>query len=619
MTPRQTAVFLFSGILFSLCVIAPVARAQQGREVVATVDNVAINAEEFSARLSLTVFPFKDAKRLREAVKLEFLYSLIGEILLAAEARRRGLEGEDAFRRSTRLAEEMLVRDKLYRDSVRSAVRVSDADVRARFLERQREVEYQFLFSESEDAIRGFADLVAQGVPFDTLLAAQQQSDAAGRLGEAPRGARDDVEPALRTAMARLRDGQISKPVRTPRGWYLLRKMARQTAIDAEDALLKSVKGIESELRRERETAAAKIFVKRLWKGRSATLTDLPYKLLGQRLWENVRRKARLDSSDVIAPDAELYDTLRAQQASRLDDTFASIGSDRVTLGETIDRLQKAVFRFPKRDVKRFPSLYRAAVYDLLDQWIITREGYRLGLENSPAVRNDLAMWAENGLSQALPDQIWEQFISSDDSLWAAYVRAPSLFGGPAEVKILEVLLADTAAAIAIEAESRAGASLRTLAKQFSVRPGAAQRNGELGFFPVTQYGAVGRRAFSMEKGDLSGIVRVPEGASVFELLDKRVPEADGVRNLDELRGSFEARSRKQLTQMKTDETVRKLAARARIQINEQALRAIDVEPLQMFTVRFLGFGGRIPAAPGVLPVYEAVMQGMAEKGMQAP
>jgi len=57
-----------------------------------------------------------------------------------------------------------------------------EAEVRKRAEEeaRQREVEYQFLFSVSEGDIRERAALLAKGVSFDTLLAAEQQAGAVG-------------------------------------------------------------------------------------------------------------------------------------------------------------------------------------------------------------------------------------------------------------------------------------------------------------------------------------------------------------------------------------------------------------------------------------------------------
>ena len=44
------------------------------------------------------------------------------------------------------------------------------------------------------------------------------------------------------------------------------------------------------------------------------------------------------------------------------------------------------------------------------------------------------------------------------------------------------------------------------------------------------------------------------------------------------------------------------MAEKAKVKIFIEALKKVQVSPIQMFTVRNIGFGGRISAVPGLVP-----------------
>ena len=90
------------------------------------------------------------------------------------------------------------------------------------------------------------------------------------------------------------------------------------------------------------------------------------------------------------------------------------------------------------------------------------------------------------------------------------------------EVKIIEVLTEDLDVIRTVLDELNAGKDFRELAIKYTIREEARNNNGELGFFPVNDYGEIGRKAALMKLGDMYGPISVEEGYSLFELIERR-------------------------------------------------------------------------------------------------
>jgi peptidyl-prolyl cis-trans isomerase C len=603
-------------LVLILCTSAALAQPLlPGDEVLATVNGRAITRTELEQRLTLSIFPYKDQRRLADLIPRQFLLSLIAERLLADEARARGIDREEPFHRSLDLAEEMFVRDRLYRDEIRAKIRITEADLRRRFTERRAEQEYQFLYSESEQEIRSLAALVREGIPFDTLLEVRRST---GDPDAAPRT--DAVDRELARAMRRLAPGSVGEPLRAGEGWYLLRRMDLRPGLASEEDFLRRRRSLESELRREREAEATVAFMRTLWRARTATFSETPLRIAGDRIWRNLRMQARRDSIDHLTPDAALYDSLRDDARLRLHEAFVRVDADSLSVRDMIDRIELRAMRVRRDELRRFPARLEQLLREITDWWMLGREGYRRGLDQHPDVRRDMEGWIESGLAQGAIELAWEQFAAHDDSLWSLVEALPSLVRGLPEVRIDELVATDSLRAAEASLLIAAGVPPDSLARAWSTHPRNVARPGVRDWFSVATHAPVGRMCFDMQIGAMGGPVRTAEGWSVFRLRDRRwTADVPPLRSMRELREMSGEELRAGFTARRGAETVTRLARAAEIRIDEAALGRVRTPTMQMFTVRHLGFGGRIPAAPAVMPLFEAVMEGMSTRQQLQP
>ncbi|PLX25960.1 MAG: hypothetical protein C0600_11540 [Ignavibacteria bacterium] len=320
----------------------------------------------------------------------------------------------------------------------------------------------------------------------------------------------------------------------------------------------------------------------------------------------------------MLQAPADVFESLRRMWSMNLDSAFARIGDRILTIGDALDRLQTFDLRLHAEELPRFPDLYRGRVRDMLDRFLITQHGYEQRLDQSDDVRQSVAMWAANGLAETVPEVLWEQYIANDDSLWAFYTGRPDLFGPPVEVRIIEVLHANPEIMVQVREAFDTGAKLEGLAVRYSQREGAAETLGKSEWFAVNRRGVIGRTAFGLRIADAAGPIETKEGWVFLQLLDRRYPGGT-FPDWDALRDSVTVRSREGVMLSRTEQLLRRLAAREQISIDLEALNGTQVRPMQMFTIRYMGFGGKVPAMPSVMPLYEAVLEGMSRKGTSAP
>jgi peptidyl-prolyl cis-trans isomerase C len=130
------------------------------------------------------------------------------------------------------------------------------------------------------------------------------------------------------------------------------------------------------------------------------------------------------------------------------------------------------------------------------------------------------------------------------------YRQNPEQFRSPEQVRASHILVrsdttetpqarsADRARADSLLAELKKGADFATVARQNSEDPGSAERGGDLDYFARGQMvPAFDNAAFSLDVGQLSGIVETPFGYHILKVTDKK---SAGTVSLDEVRPRLE-------------------------------------------------------------------------------
>ena len=197
--------------------------------VLALVNGRQITQSEFDIRWS----ELADATRARyekEGGKRRFLDELITRELLMQEARKKGLDQDEAIRDRTQRYKEQLILDELLKDTIKAKIELSKEELDAYYEKHARELLTPLKVSVSQMLLANFPaakDLekqVNQGGDF-AKFAQRYSIDGktranGGDLGPYRKGL---VIPEVDEVIHTLKPGMVSAPIKTDAGYYLVK------------------------------------------------------------------------------------------------------------------------------------------------------------------------------------------------------------------------------------------------------------------------------------------------------------------------------------------------------------------------------------------------------------
>lgn len=251
-TPRRACLVLLAAVLMPGCgPSTPSEEAGKGGAVLAQVDGKPITSDE--VQLSIAMLP--DAPRISLTHDKDALRRYVEEYahkeMIYREALKQGVDKDPEVRRLVAAAEKTIITQRMLDKTLADKVRVTDADLKRYFEEHKDEFtgEDQLTLAhiqfDSLKAAQDAAARLARGEDFAALaqrLSTDKMSkDKGGLLGTV---ARSKAPPEFIAALAAMKKGEVSAPIKTPHGYHLVK------LLEVQPGQLVAFDGVREPLRR---------------------------------------------------------------------------------------------------------------------------------------------------------------------------------------------------------------------------------------------------------------------------------------------------------------------------------------------------------------------------------
>lgn len=568
--------------------------------VLARIGSEVITESEFIERFELTPQMYAGIKGGEDALKREVLYSIIAENLWALEAETMGLNNSELMTTTYKAIEKMYVRDALYRQEILSKVKLSDEYLLEAFRRNSLSLNLHYIFATDESEIKDIYQQLLAGSDFYSILLKRPESSLQGEPYIISYGQMDkNVEDQLYN----LKVGEFTTPVKAPNGWYIFKLLF----IDQKK--IENVKQAEEQQKYVMKVAETtltdsiyKDFYSRFFKDAKAETNKELFLKLSELVIGTLKDKSQNEEIShgnkiYLMPD-DLYLIERKLNQEVLNAEFIKINDQPATINDFLQELSIEKMYVDSLDENHIKGRLNFAAKNFIEHELLSREGYKRGLQNLTDVQHYLKMWSSYYLSESLRKKMTDEINISDEEISDYNLEKSNDTTSFVEVKIIELLTEDLDVIKEVLDELNKGKDFRELAVTFTIRQQAKNNNGELGFFPVSEYGEIGQKAAIMKIGDIYGPIKVPEGYSLFELIDRKENFAFSAdEDESEKQASLQELRHRKYSDAIINKTV-ELADKYGVKVSFENLESVEVLNTTTVIFRYFGFGGKLLAVP---------------------
>jgi len=568
----------------------------QDKQVLAKIGQLTISSEEFQLRYELTPQLFRENQRISEELKLEFLYSMIAEKLLALYGDEIRLDTSVIVSKSLEYFEEMFVRDALYKKVIEEKAQFKADSLMSFYLSNANNVKMIFIFSDDENEIKNIYKILELGVPFDSLYSEQPMN-----LRDTLTISVGQLEENIENKIFPLPDEAYTGPIEMEDGWYIFKILKRYNPIVVKSEGWENDYKNSKRIAKERsEYSFYKEYMQDLFKNKEVKinakiLRNLSYHI-HSILFERFNQTQSSKNHSLTATDIALIEFQLGVDSLILP--LAELENETITVRDYLRFLKFDNFKVDSLDYQFVFKALSNKTKNIIEYKILSDEGYKLGLQKTTEVKKQVQMWKDNYYMQLVTAMFIDSAAVSDNEIIEYYNKSKNGYLQNKEVNILELVTDSLETIEKVLSGIELGTDFYELVKGYSKDFSDDSKGMESGFFSVNSNGDVGRIAADMNIGEVYGPIKIPEGYLIFKLLAVRQDSVilqDNFKQIKEELG-------KELGYLKKQKSINKfignLANKYDVDINTDLLEKIPVTSHNSVVYNYLGFGGRVLAVP---------------------
>lgn len=593
----------YINIIFILILFSRISSAQNENEVLAKIGSDAITVEQFQNRFDFMPHLNYSNSNI-DSIKKEFLYSLVAEKLWALEADELQIDTIESVKLSLKSLEKLFVKDELYKREVESKIVVTANEIKTGLTRVTRILNALIITSPDSEKIWKFYNSFQAGASFDSVLVSLKMPQ---KPFEVKYGSFEDE--TMEEVLYSLKLNEISKPIKSKNNWFIFQLVSDEQDLSIDPSKDHAKNIVIKKLRDRKAQKLGRAYLDKLFIGKSINADRRLFDIMSDKLLDILivrTGKTKSDSLiDVQLLEADIKKVLSSLNPVDLNAAFINLDPDPATIKDFLYyTIYQKVFFDSFSSIKFKQSLNRI-VKKFIEDELISREGFKNGLDKLPSVKNDLQIWKNYYLSEVLMNSYADSITITDDDMERLITEEKDL-PGSLQVNIREILTENIEDAEKVLNELNDGKDFESLVNIYNQRAWTKKSNGEWGFFNPSKAGEIGRIAAGMDIGQIYGPIKVNEGYSIFKLIDKK--NQSGIQNTvldkDSLKFIKVKLALGKMDNLINEKTV-SLAKNYKTSIDEQLLQKVKTSEINTFTYRFIGFGGKIAAFPITIPMYE--------------
>ncbi len=467
--------------------------------VVATVGEYHVRFDDYVKRYR--EYLFTSAMKDNLVTRRQVAQNMAHELLLKYYDDNSAIENNPEYEKELEWARNQMILGYLKDQEVYARITADEREVRLAFARSKEKIAARHLFAPTLAEAESLYAALMKGASFNEL-ARRTFTDSTlksngGYLGYFSWG---DMDPVFEDSAYSMQPGQISRPVKTARGYSIIKVEDRKPApVLTENQYLNARRGIERILRINKKRPAEQAFLK-------------------QHFDEGKLNFYEQGLSRLVGP----LSAKEAEEQGR-DVKVVSYGDRVFTLADIKNELER-IPRNVQAAIVDIPSL-KAAIKGLLIQKALLDEAREKGYADAPIVREKVQTAYNNLFLKFKFNQVVQAYTVADSTLRAYYNEHEDEFRSPRRLEVSEILVASEDKALDLKGRLLQGEDFGRLARQHSLRKWSAERGGAMGLSDWQRFGLLRGKLWKAPLNKVVGPWQVRGMYGLFKVTRRLEPQ----------------------------------------------------------------------------------------------
>jgi hypothetical protein len=593
----QISLILFSAFLFTNLLIEDVL-CQDKDDIVAKAGNFSITLEEFRLRYEFSPLPQRSGYCQYDK-KSEFLYTLLAEKLLAAEAVKNELNKEKEFLDLINYLFEIYMRDALYQIEIKNKIIIPDSLMREGMNRIAKELYIKFIFSTNPLEIDSIFSMIVNGSDFDSLLNNRPEASEQAEIKKITFG---EMHPSIENEIFKLLPGMITKPVKLEEGWYVCKiyDIKKNENMGKED---------ESRVRKivsnRIEDSLYQVFYKEFFRGVNVNadreIFDRLLNILHAYVIKNQNYFSKNARFRFQLGEAEIKE-IKNDLDSELKKIFIKFDSDPVSLDKFLIDLMYGGINFNSIDINHMRGVFSSRVREYIQNQLFVREAVKKGYSNLPEIQRDLKIWSDYYLSQLILKQLYLNAEVTEEEALDFYINENQVVQFLDSIKVARLVTGNLDIIESVLKKISDGERFIDICKEYDSNKILGTESFISEYFSVNENNDFGKIAARLNINEVYGPVKSGNGFLIIQLLDKKPGKKEKVGLFEEAKEDIKSILRTKRMFGSLDTLASTLALENPLKINQDLLDKFKVSDVNMIVLKRFGFGGQLLAVPDYQP-----------------
>ncbi|MGE5812829.1 MAG: peptidylprolyl isomerase [Ignavibacteria bacterium] len=376
--------------------------------VVAEIDSLKITAEEFYLSYEYgPAFP----KRKNDS-KERYLNYMINEKLLALDGYSRKIDTTEQAVETLNEYRNDIMTEELFKQDILSKVKIERHEIDSAVSKKNIILEIKWLFAADDEKIKSYLTQLKSGISFDSLFS-QQINDTVffdNRYMKIDRDRLGIKNPALAAIADSLKAGEISLPVHTNDGWYIIKlENASEDLITTESEFEKAEQEAVSSIKKYKMDKLSDKYVNELMMQHNPVIKRDAFNFLRSYLGNLLLSKEKYSNWNLSGKLASAVNNLN--NSGEENHALASLvqlidGKFTITDFLTWYRSRSHYINLNENDLKSFSASLENLIWRMVRDRLLAQKAFERGFNNAETVIKQTNWWKDKIISSMVKNEI---------------------------------------------------------------------------------------------------------------------------------------------------------------------------------------------------------------------